>query len=61
MLSGVRMSLNRIRSESVAFYELYVIHRDGQSRMPCKAKLKVVIHSGDHGEAVITVMLPTED
>jgi hypothetical protein len=55
------MALNRSKGESVAFYELYVIPRDGRSRKPKKVHLKAVVHGGDHGEPVITVMLPTED
>ena len=57
----LRMAANRSRIENTTFYQLYVIPRDGRSRKPAKVRLKAVIHEGDHGEAVITVMLPSED
>ena len=57
----LRMALNRSKGKSVAFYELYVIPRDGRSKKPKKVHLKAVVHGGDNGKPVITVMLPTED
>ena len=42
-------------------FALYVIPRDGQSESPVRTPLKAVCGPGDHGEAVLTVMLPHED
>ncbi|MFZ2316080.1 MAG: DUF6573 family protein [Gammaproteobacteria bacterium] len=47
--------------ESSIQYQLNVIPRDGQSIKPQLISLKAVIDDGDNGEAVITIMLPTED
>lgn len=57
----LRMTINSYRDESAVLYRLHVIPRDGRSRKAALIQLKAVIHSGDEGEPVITVMLPTED
>ena len=57
----LRIAINSCRDESAVLYRLHVIPRDGRSRKPALIQLKAVIHGGDQGEPVITVMLPTED
>lgn len=57
----LRMAINSCRDESAVRYRLHVIPRDGRSKKPKLIQLKAVIHGGDDGEPVITVMLPTED
>lgn len=57
----LRMSMNSCRDKSSMLYRLRVIPRDGRSRKSVLIQLKAVIHSGDEGEPVITVMLPSED
>jgi hypothetical protein len=57
----LRMAINGCKNESAVRYKLSVIPRNGKSRKPVLIQLKAVIHGGDEGEAVITVMLPNED
>jgi len=57
----LRMAINGFKDKSVMNYRLYVIPRDGKSRRPKLTTLKAMIHCGDEGEPVITVMLPNED
>ena len=57
---AIRRSSNQ-RGDSTLRYELYVIERDGFSTTPRSIKLKLHSGSGDHGEHVITIMLPEED
>lgn len=57
----LRMASHRYKNTSTALYELFVVPRDGRSFRPKKVQLKAVISGGDHGEPVITVMLPNED
>ena len=57
----LRMAINSCRDGSAVQYRLHVIPRDGRSRKAALIQLKAVVHSGDEGEPVITVMLPTED
>lgn len=57
----LRMAINSCRNGSVLQYRLHVIPRDGRSKKPKLIQLKAVIHGGDDGEPVITVMLLTED
>jgi hypothetical protein len=45
----------------VLFYDLHVIERDGFSTTPRGIRLKLHSGPGDHGEHVITIMLPEED
>ena len=45
----------------VLFYDLHVIERDGFSTTPRGIRLKLHSGAGDHGEHVITIMLPEED
>ncbi len=42
-------------------YELYRVPRDGHSTEPQRVTLKLIVGPGDHGEPVITVLLPDED
>ncbi len=59
------MASHAIRSastnQSQTMYELYRVPRDGKCTEARLTKLKLVAGSGDHGEPVITIMLPTED
>lgn len=48
-------------TDDYILYELYVVPRDGQTKKAELIKLKSLIHAGDNGEAVITIMLPHED
>jgi hypothetical protein len=57
----LRMAINSCRDEGAVLYRLHVIPRDGRSRKPALIQLNAVIHGGDEGEPVITLMLPTED
>lgn len=42
-------------------FELYCIPRDGQSKQAKPTTLKIILGPGDHGEAVLTILLPNED
>ena len=42
-------------------FQLYRVPRDGHSTETVLVTLKLIIGPGDHGESVITVLLPTED
>jgi len=61
----VWMALNAIRrhrgSEQQLTYQLLCLPRDGTSTEPVETTLKLVTGPGDHGEQVITIMLPGED
>ena len=48
-----------VRSE--LFFELYRVPRDGRSTKAELRQLKLVAGPGDHGEPVITLLLPRED
>jgi hypothetical protein len=48
-------------NQSQTVYELYRVPRDGKCTEARPTKLKLVAGPGDHGEPVITIMLPTED
>lgn len=57
----LRVALNGFKDKSAMQYRLYIVPRDGSSRRPKLTTLKAIIHCGDEGEPVITVMLPNED
>jgi len=61
----VWMALNAIRrhrgSEPELMYRLLCLPRDGVSTEAVETSLKLVTGPGDHGEQVITIMLPGED
>jgi len=57
----LRVALNGFKDKSVMQYKLHVVPRDGSSRKPKLTTLNAMIHCGDEGEPVMTVMLPTED
>ena len=42
-------------------YELYRVPRDGFSTEAKPVTLKLIIGPGDHGEPVVTILLPEED
>jgi len=42
-------------------YELYRVPRDGDSTAAERVTLKLIIGPGDHGEPVMTILLPNED
>ena len=42
-------------------YELYRVPRDGYSTEAKPVTLKLIIGPGDHGEPVMTILLPNED
>ena len=46
---------------SELFFELYRVPRDGRSINAVLCQLKLVVGPGDHGEPVITILLPRED
>ena len=43
------------------WFEVYRVPRDMKSRLPKPASFKALIHPGDGGEAVITVLRPGEE
>ncbi len=45
----------------VLLYELYRVPRDGFSTEAKPVTLKLIIGPGDHGEPVLTILLPTGD
>lgn len=55
------VACKRSKEESLLFYKLQVVPRDGRSKSAALIKLKSVIGGGDEGEPVITIMLPNED
>jgi hypothetical protein len=57
----LRLKKLNAKPSNEIFYKLHVIPRDGRSRKPTIAELKVVIDGGDNGQAVLTIMLPNED
>jgi len=42
-------------------YEIHRVPRDGHSTEALPVTLKLIIGPGDHGEPVITILLPNED
>ena len=46
---------------SVLLFDLYRVPRDGRSKEAELTPLKLLVGPGDHGEPVITIMLPCED
>lgn len=42
-------------------FDLLRVPREGRGHMPRKVRLVSMIHEGDNGEPVITVMFPNED
>lgn len=42
-------------------FKLYWVRRDGYSKEPILATLKLIVGPGDQGEPVITILLPDED
>lgn len=42
-------------------FKLYRVRRDGRSKEAVLATLKLIVGPGDHGEPVITILLPDED
>lgn len=61
VLSMLRFAVRSSKNECVIQYRLHVIPRDGRSRKAKLTRLKAMIHSGDNGEPVVTIMLPSED
>jgi hypothetical protein len=61
VVSMLRMAIGSRRNESVLLYRLYVIPHDGRTRRAKLTTLKAMIHGGDNGEPVMTIMLPSED
>lgn len=61
ILSMMRFQAKRI--EASRLFELLCVPRNNNSKRktPIKVTLKALLHSGDDGEPVITVMLPEED
>ena len=59
------MAAHAVRSDagngSSKLFELYRVPRDGHSIEPAKACLKLVVGPDDHGDPVVTLMLPGED
>ena len=42
-------------------FQLYRVPRDGQSMEAERVTLKLIVGPGDHGEPVVTILLPDED
>jgi len=62
ILYMLRVAINKQPSNTnQIIYSLYVVPRGGQAKKPHPIKLKALIHGGDQGEPVITIMLPNED
>ena len=55
------IACKRSKDESYIRYGLHVVPRDGKAKKAKLTQLKAVIGGGDNGEAVITIMLPSED
>ncbi|MFN7097052.1 MAG: DUF6573 family protein [Gammaproteobacteria bacterium] len=57
------MRMQKRRIDHNGLFEFYCVPRNEKSRrkMPVKVVLKALVHGGDDGEPVITVMLPEED
>lgn len=55
-----RMAM-RTASGNAVLFELSRVPRDGKTRHPRRVLLKLTIGPGDHGEPVMTLMLPDED
>ena len=49
------------RDESIISFNLLRVPKGGSGRKPKPVNLNMVIHGGDEGEPVITIMMPDED
>lgn len=47
--------------EGQLLFELYRVPRDGATTFPTPTTLKLIVGPGDHGEPVMTILLPEED
>jgi hypothetical protein len=56
-----RYGMNGHEEENSVLYSLHRVSRSGTCRKAQPVRLKAVIGPGDHGEPVLTIMLPTED
>jgi hypothetical protein len=61
VLCMLLFAIKRNKPTDCLFYQLHVVPRDGKAKQAKLTKLKAVIGSGDNGEPVITILLPTED
>lgn len=61
----LNMALYGIRAQKPTgqrfVYPFHVVQRDGRSVEPAEAQLALVSGPGDHGEHVMTILLPEED
>ncbi|MCP5152434.1 MAG: hypothetical protein H6982_16900 [Chromatiales bacterium] len=56
------MAIRRVRNpDHQLFFELLRVPRDGHSTEAVETRLQVVAGPGDHGEPVLTILLPGED
>ena len=58
---AVRRARVECRSDTVIYFELYRVPREGRGVKPRRTMLKAVCGPGDNAEQVITIMLPGED
>ncbi len=61
MLRMTGKHLKSLTLNSSLTYALRVVPRGGKHRTPKLIRLKAVLSQGDHGEPVLTIMLPGED
>lgn len=55
------LAAKRSRNESIISFNVLRVPRLGKGRKPKPVNLKMMIHGGDEGEPVITIMMPDED
>lgn len=55
------LAAKRSRNESIISFNVLRVPRGGKARKPRPVNLKMMIHGGDEGELVITIMMPDED
>jgi hypothetical protein len=55
------LTAKRSQDESIISFNVLRVPRGGKGRKPKPVNLKMIIHGGDEGEPVITIMMPDED
>ncbi len=55
------LAAKRSKNESIISFNVLRVPRGGKGRKPKPVNLKMMIHGGDEGEPVITIMMPDED
>lgn len=59
--AAIQQARHRQANASSLPFQLYRIPADGRSQRPRLTQLKLVIGPGDHGEPVVTILLPQQD